>query len=345
MRKTVLICLMLSMVMSLSGCVVNDSPVIGSTSMLTANNETFLKLASMVITPESQEEYQLALKEQERRGHYIDLEHQYHDAYLKYYNDFSEAYNLGIIDEKGIPTGTMNTSFDSYTVEQYDVNSLRLEAEKCPDKESLLVWLNSLKFLTEGPELLGEDNDKYLDVMLSEFEISPSVFIGFTKESLELVTKEEIIDWLCNFYNIEKKNVELYRERVAKMSAEELALRVSQLLAQDFTNPTIDDRISILDNRHVLTENTVKMFSSSTSTLDLKLFNTIYTVDLTSLGRKPVYGKTYNCQFIDDGKKIEVKLVIDGVEKIFNLPIEKSTNKIILSKYDVYKLLGMEVYV
>lgn len=342
--KTALICLVMTMLFSLTGCVDSNVQLTGSTSILTANDATFMKLASMVVTPESEVEYQLALQEQERRSHFIDLEEQYHEAYLKYYNDFSEAYNLGIIDEKGVPTGTVNTSFDSYSVEIMEKNQFMDEASKNMDKESLLNWLQLQKFITEGPELVGEEKEIYLDVMLSEFSISPSVTIGFTKESLDVATREEILDWLSDFYDIEKRNIVYYRERVAKMTAEELALRVSQLLAQDFTNPQVDKRISIVNNRHVLTENTIKVLGPVT-TIDLNIYNSVYTVDLTTLGRKPIYGETYSCELSEDGKEMVLKLMIDGTEEVFNLPIDEVTNQVVLSTYNAYRLLGMKVYV
>lgn len=343
-NKTALICLAMTMLFSLTGCVDSNVQMTGSTSVLTANDATFMKLASMVITPESEIEYQLALEEQERRSHYIDVEPLYHEAYLKYYNDFSEAYNIGIIDEKGIPTGTVNTSFDSYSVEMLDKDAFMAEANKNVDRESLLTWLQTQKFITEGPEMVGEEAGVYLDVMLSEFSISPGVTIGFTKEQLDVATREDILNWLSDFYNVEKNNVEYYRERVAKMTAEELALRVSQLLGQDFTNPQVDKRISVVNNRHILTENTIKTLGPC-PTLDLSIYNSVYTIDLTSLGRKPVYGETYSCELSEDGTKMILKLFIDGQEEVFNLPIDEATNQVVLSKYEVYRLLGMKVYV
>jgi hypothetical protein len=333
----------MSVLLSITGCV-SGADMQGSSVSLTSNEETFESFVKLALTPESYIEYEKALIEQEKRTHYIDIEEQYHEALLNFHKHFTEAYNLGIIDENGVPTGIVNADFDSFVVEKYGKNDLINEAKRYESKEALLQWLKEQRWITEGAELDDIDN-QYLDIMLSEYNVAPGEVIGFTSESLSNATVNDILVWLSKFYDVEKRNVNYYRESVSRMTDEELNNKVNELLTINYEHPVTDKYISVIDNRHVLTENTLKNLITVNSKINVNIYNNTYEIDVDSLGKKPVYGDDYFCQVNDDGTVMTLKLQVDGKDETFNLSIDENSNKINVSVYDIYRLLGMKVYV
>lgn len=345
MRKTMVMCMLLSLVLSISGCTTGniDDVQMGVYTDL----DTINYFAQMTLTPESYVEYQNALVEQERRSHYIDIESQYHQAMLDFHNDFTEAYNLGIIDSSGKFTGTVNPDFNTFFVEYFSsVEQLEQTARQYATKEELLKWLQGQRWITEGTELSKEDSEKYLDVMLSKFTYAPGKLVGFTKEELEACDYEAVIQWLKEFYVIEKRNVGYYREEVAQMSEEELKARVDYLSCQNYETPTFSDFISEVNGRHVITENTLLTMSGpSFENIKVYVYNRVFDLDTSQLGRKTEYSGAYNCSVSDDGNYLILNTTINGKEEQFVLQLDKETNKVNMSVYDIYRLLGMKVYV
>lgn len=340
MRKTVLICLVISLMCTLCACSNIDTVV-------HMDNKTFDEFAQMALTDDSYAEYQKALVEQEKRRHYVDIEEQYHTALLQYHNDFTEAYNLGIIDAAGKTTGVVDANFDTFFVEQFStVEELEAVARQLSTKEELLSWLRGQRWVTEGTELSEEDSKVYLDVMLSEFTLSPGQTVGFTKESLEAADYESVIHWLLDFYTVESRNVKYYREKVSKMSEEEIQKRVDYLLTQNFEMPYTEPFISVIDGRHVLTENTIKSLGiSGDGVIPVRIYNQFVYIDTSVLGRVPSYGEQVSCSVNDDSTIMTLKVSVDGKEETFTLGIDAETNKVQISVYDLYRVLGMKVYV
>lgn len=344
MKKTVLICLAISLMCSLCACTGANGEI--NTSIQT-NVESLDMFAKMSLTEESYAEYQKALVEQEKRKHYIDIEEQYHAALLQYHKEFTEAYNLGIIDANGKPTGEVDANFDTFFVEQFNtVEELEAAARQLSTKEELLEWLRGQRWVTEGTELSEDDSKLYLDVMLSEFTVSPGELVGFTKESLEAADYEGVIKWLLDFYIVESRNVKYYREKVAKMTEEEIQARVDSLLSQNFESPYTEPFISVVDGRHVLTENTVRNLSVTEDNITpLRVFNQFIYIDTSTLGKVTGYGEEVSCKINEDGTILTLKVNVNGQEETFFLGIDAETNKVHMSVYDIYRVLGMKVYV
>lgn len=339
MRKTIMICLIMSFLSVLSGC---SGVYTGDTVSIISNKDSIDTFAKITLTEGSYNEYLSALTEQEKRSHYIDIEEEYHKAVLQYYNDFTEAYNLGIIDENGVPTGTYIDN--TFIVEKYSKEDLITKAKEQASKEDLLKWLTEQRWITEGPDL--EDNDnKYLDVLFSEFELAPSLTIGFTKESLASASFDDIITWLSYFYDLEKGNVDYYRQNVAQISEEELQNKINYLLGYNYVEPVTDRFISVIDGRHVITENTIKSFGKTNNQISVKVMNNTFVVDISTLGKPVTYGSSYECITSEDGKSVIFKINVNGTDEVFTLPIDESVNKVNMSKYEIYRLLGMKIYV
>lgn len=341
MKKVSIICLCMTILMSLVGCSNIES---GSTLALQSNDETLNSILRTALTDESYTLYVDALKEQQKRLTYVDIEEEYHKAELSYYNEYLEALNMGIIDTKGNTTGKLEDI--SFVVEKYSYQEIMDIINGFSSKDEFLHWLKGIRLLTEGRELTQEENVKYTDILLSIFNYSPSEKIGFTYEEAELASLDELKQWFYKFYELELKNVLEYRKTVKRPTYEELVGRANELLTQDFVNPKTDTFISVIDGRHVLTADTIKSFGTLNDNIVLvKVKNHSFTIDVSGLGKLPVYSDSYKAMLSEDKKSVNLTITINGKEEEFILPFDEKTNNLVVSKYNIYRLLGMKVYV
>lgn len=316
----------------------------GSTLSLQSNDETLNSLLRTALTDESYLTYLSALDEQQKRLTYVDIEDEYHKAELDYYNDYLEALNMGIIDTQGIPTGKLNDI--SFEVEKYSYDDLMNIVNSFVTKEEFINWLRGLNILTEGRELTQDENSRYVDVLISKLNLSPTETIGFTVEELDKASLDDLRVWFKQFYSLELNNVDKYRESIKRPTYEELVERANKLLTQDFTNPKTSDFVSSINGRHILTEDTIKSFGALEDNLVLvTVKNHSFTIDTSTLGKLPVYSDTYKAVLSNDKKSVTLSITINGKNEDFVLPFDDTTNNLKVSKYDIYRLLGMKIYV
>lgn len=343
MKRMSIICLCMAILMSLGlvGCSNIEN---GSTLALQSNDETLNSLLRTALTDESYALYVDALKEQQKRLTYVDIEEEYHKAELSYYSEYLEALNMGIIDAKGNTTGKLDDI--SFEVEKHSNQEIMDIMNSFTSKEEFLSWLKGIRLLTEGRELTQQENEKYTDVLLSILNYSPSEQIGFTYEEAELASLDDLKQWFYKFYELELKNVLEYRKTVKRPTYEELVERANELLTQDFVNPKTDNFISVIDGRHVLTADTIKSFGILNDNIVLvKVKNHSFTIDVSCLGKLPVYSDSYKAMLSEDKKSVNLTITINGKEEEFILPFDEKTNNLVVSKYNIYRLLGMKVYV
>ena len=257
--------------------------------LLNLDDASFNQIVRNNFTEDSVVLIEKALAEKENRTHYIDVEDAFKANRFEFYREFSDAYNYTLVDSKGEKIASA-LEIDIDTVNQFIVDRFKsLDAfllfvrNTYTDKESLLNWIAEQRWYMDKPEY--DASHRYAEIMYIN-NIIDGVSVALEDDDIDAMTYEDLLDWLALTYQKEIEELAEYnREKIYMLNSKlnsvgmmpksedgqplnltERAMEelyIDYLSQQDFRNVFNSPEIELVNDRHVVTEETVEYLLNS----------------------------------------------------------------------------------
>lgn len=203
-------------------------------------------LAKTFLNEADYAKFRALLTQKRDEATYQNIEFQYNQAYLNWYNKYLTAFSLGIIDANGVPTGKIEDI--RYTLDAYTKEEVIQELATCATAQEFISKLQAMYFITEGPDTSSE----LPDVLFYQFSVTENdttTNYGFsTVESVLSASLADLQQWFNKFTDVELANLSIATNKTA-MTAEELQQVANSLLAStNFQSPHTDASVVSMAN-------------------------------------------------------------------------------------------------
>lgn len=306
------------------------------------------RLAKQFLDENSYNSYLEVMETLRNSRTYQNIEWEYQQAYIRWYSKYTEAYNLGIINADGTPTGKLEDI--RYSLAKYDRNELERLSPFSSDgtKQDFLKWLGSLYFCTTGADI----DTEYPSALFYTFTANNKQQGFETVADVENATNPELEEWFRNFLYIEEENLNKLTNKIY-MTKEELQTRATELLKEDYIAPQTDKEVyQLTDGTHVINRAYLNYIAvdhgNNFKTVPLKIYGQDMTIISTTANKINLQNitLTYHTNWQDVAENgalpesyIELTLHKQQSET-YRLALTKD-NKITITKEQLHKILGV----